>query len=54
MNFNKKDFEEVAILNKKVKKNSLMIKIISFIITLCVTGVVIYLVYNLIIIHNYV
>lgn len=48
MNFNKKDFEEVAILNKKVKKNSLMIKIISFIITLCVTGVVIYLVYNLI------
>lgn len=48
MNFNKKDFDEVAVLNKRVKKNDSMIKILFFIITLCVTGAVIYLVYNLI------
>lgn len=48
LNFGKKDFEEVQELNKKVKKNNTLTKILFFMITLCVVIAIIYLVYSLI------
>lgn len=48
LNFGKKDFEEIQELNKKTNNNHTLLKILFFIITLCITSVIIYLVYSLI------
>lgn len=48
LNFGKDDYEQIAELNKSVKKNNLLMKIIFFTVLLVVVGLVIYFVFNMI------
>lgn len=47
MNFTDDDFEQIAELNKQIKKNSLTIKILIFVILIAITIGVVFLVFNL-------
>lgn len=48
LNFGEDDFEQLASLNTNLKKNNVLIKILVFIVLLCITIGVIFLIYNLI------
>lgn len=47
MNFTDDDFEQIAELNKQIKKNSLTIKILIFVILIAITVGIVFLVFNL-------
>ena len=48
LNFGNKDYEQIKELNKSVKKNNILMRILFFTVLLVLTGVVIYFVFNMI------
>ena len=48
LNFGKKDFEELAEMTKKTKKKSTIVNVFVYIIVICISALLIYLIYSLI------
>lgn len=48
LNFGKKDFEELSEMTKKPKKNNNIIRVLIYIVVLCISALLIYLIYSLI------
>lgn len=48
LNFGKKDFEELSEMTKKPKKKNNIIRVLSYIVVLCISALLIYLIYSLI------
>ena len=48
LNFGKKDFEKLAEITKKTKKKSTIVNVFVYIIVICISALLIYLIYSLI------
>lgn len=48
LNFGKKDFEELSEMTKKPKKKNNIIRVLIYIVVLCISALLIYLIYSLI------
>lgn len=48
LNFGKKDFEELSEINKKPKKKNIIVNIVVYIIVICISALLVYLIYSLI------